>query len=288
MRTGADFQQLYHALMAFSALSMSYKKGIPNLDALQHYQQALPSLQASLRSEQDLTSDGVFLTHFILLLYEIAAGEPRGLSLWSQHIDQLQRIILLRRDIYDHEPYTFIIWWVASIDTHVVLSGMGNGDFIETMLQQNMLPSGIDPQNPYHTFHDSPSDGSLAPIENGALPSALAFHRRISILAAELGLLARDLRAEEKRSAHNRNQTVARRRQERIGVLQDTLRRAWNVQMPVSVASGYCNQVLPVGARGIFEHVSHVFIGYHYVGTFEIFRTRLTLTCSPSPSTAPA
>ena len=57
--------------MAFSALSMSYKNGVANLDALQHYQQALPSLQSSLRTEQDLTSDGVFLTHFILLLYEV-------------------------------------------------------------------------------------------------------------------------------------------------------------------------------------------------------------------------
>lgn len=78
-KQAADFLPLYHALMAFSALSMSYKNGIANLDALQHYQQALPSLKASLRSEQDLTSDGVFLTHFILLLYEIAAGEPRKL-----------------------------------------------------------------------------------------------------------------------------------------------------------------------------------------------------------------
>ena len=60
--------------MAFSALSMSFKNGVANLDALQHYQQALPSLQSSLRSEQDLTSDGVFLTHFILLLYEVTSS----------------------------------------------------------------------------------------------------------------------------------------------------------------------------------------------------------------------
>ena len=62
--------------MAFSALSMSCKNGIPNLDALQHYQQALPLLQANLRSEQDLASDGVFLTHFILLLYEVSVISP--------------------------------------------------------------------------------------------------------------------------------------------------------------------------------------------------------------------
>ena len=234
--------------MAFSALSMSYKSGIPNLDALQHYQKALPSLQASLRTEADLTSDGVFLTHFILLLYEISAGEPRGLSLWAQHIDQLRRITLLRHQNNGCEPYSFIVWWVANIDTHVVLSGMGNGEFIETMLRHNLLSSGKDPQNPYQVYDHSSSE---------ALPSALAFHRRICILAAELALLGRDLRAEERATPHGGNPGRNRRWQERIGVLQDTLRRAWNVQMPLSVANGYCNQVLPVGARGIFEHVSH-------------------------------
>ncbi len=246
--------------MAFSALSMSYKSGIPNLDALQHYQKALPSLQASLRTEADLTSDGVFLTHFILLLYEISAGEPRGLSLWAQHIDQLRRITLLRHQIHGCEPYSFIVWWVASIDTHVVLSGMGNGEFIETMLRHNLLPSGKDPENPYLVYDHSPSGGLASPLSSEALPSALAFHRRICILAADLALMGRDLRAEERATPHSRSPGCTRRWQERIGVLQDTLRRTWNVQMPVSVANGYCNQVLPVGARGIFEHVSHSFV----------------------------
>ena len=241
--------------MAFSALSMSYRNGVPNLEALQHYQQALPSLQASLRSEHDLTSDGVFLTHFILLLYEIAAGEPRGLSLWSQHIDQLLRICMIRRKLYTHEPYPFIIWWVANIDTHVLLSGMGNGGFIETMLRNNMLPSGIDPQRPYDTIRSTSPSTGLA-NENEALPSAIAFHRRLNVLAAELGLLARDLRAEERINPHDMSQATVRRRQERIEILQDAFRRMWNLQMPASVAGGYCNQILPVSARGVFEHVS--------------------------------
>lgn len=70
--------------MAFSALSMSYKTEVPNLDALQHYQQALPSLQSSLRTEQDLTSDGVFLTHFILLLYEVKPLESYASSAFTE------------------------------------------------------------------------------------------------------------------------------------------------------------------------------------------------------------
>ncbi len=191
------------------------------------------------------------MTHFILLLYEIAAGEPRGLSLWSQHISQLLRIILLRREMYENEPYGFIIWWVASIDTHVVLSGMGNGEFVEQMLRHNLLPTGIGSDAHYH-----PSRRPLSPDPHQALPSALSFHRRISILAAQLGLLARDLRKEAKKYNNFPSVAVVRGWTERICVLQDTLRRAWNVQMPASIASGYCNQILPVGARGIFEHVS--------------------------------
>lgn len=137
---------------------------------------------------------------------------------------------------------------------------MGNGKYVETMLRKNMLPSGVDPQDPYHTSDSaSPSHGLTSPSGYETLPSALAFHRRISILAAELGLLARDIRAEEKQKPHDRSRAIIQSRHERIGVLQDKLRRAWNVHMPVSVANGYCNLILPVGARGIFEHVSNIF-----------------------------
>ena len=238
--------------MAFSALSMSHNNCSPCVEALCHYQQALPLLQASLHTEEDLASDGVFLTHFILLLYEIAAGEARGLSLWNQHISQLQRITLLRKHMYGNEPYTFIVWWVTSIDTHVVLSGMGDGSFCETMLRQNLLPTGIESETRY-----SPFSNELVP-DLGALPSSLAFHRRIKVVAAELGLLTRDLREESRQLTPNQPSLVTIRHwQGRISTLQDTLRRAWNVQMPASVASGYCNQLLPVGARGIFEHVRH-------------------------------
>ncbi|KAL9101362.1 MAG: hypothetical protein Q9163_003363 [Psora crenata] len=243
------FLPLYHALMAFSAFSMSLKHGIPSVHALQHYQQAFPSLKAS-RTEEDLASDGVFLTHFILLLYEIAADEPRGLSLWSQHISRLKKIILLRRDMHGSEPYDFIIWWVACIDVHVVLSGMGHGEYVKTMLHRGLLPTNVGSGFPGNVTRTLP-----LPTENGALPSPLAFHRRICVLAAELGLLATDLRNETKRMMPLAPSSATRCNwQAKIGVLQGTLRRTWSAQMPISVASGYCNRILPVGARGIFEH----------------------------------
>lgn len=57
--------------MALCALGISQRSGVKNLDSLQHYQQALPSLQKTLQTAQDLSSDGALLTHFILLLYEV-------------------------------------------------------------------------------------------------------------------------------------------------------------------------------------------------------------------------
>lgn len=57
--------------MAVSALSLSHSGTGHNVDALQYYQQAFPSLQVSLRNNDDLVSDGLFLTHFLLLIYEV-------------------------------------------------------------------------------------------------------------------------------------------------------------------------------------------------------------------------
>lgn len=57
--------------MAISALSLAHRDGGLSVDSLQHYQQAFPSLQECIRSDQDLCSDGVFLTHFLLLVYEV-------------------------------------------------------------------------------------------------------------------------------------------------------------------------------------------------------------------------
>ena len=58
-------------MMALAALSMASQDGKERLDALQHYQQALPALQSTLKSAEDLSSDGAFLTHFLLLVYEV-------------------------------------------------------------------------------------------------------------------------------------------------------------------------------------------------------------------------
>lgn len=71
-RQADDVHQLFHAMMAVAALALAHREGNERLDALQHYQKALPALQSNLRSAGDLSSDGAFLTHFLLLVYEVS------------------------------------------------------------------------------------------------------------------------------------------------------------------------------------------------------------------------
>lgn len=58
-------------MMAVSALNLSHRDGVTNLDALQHYQQVASALQNNLKSAEDLSSNGTFLTHLLLLFYEV-------------------------------------------------------------------------------------------------------------------------------------------------------------------------------------------------------------------------
>ena len=67
-------------MMAVAALSLAQQDSTARLDALQHYQQALPALQLNLRSADDFYSDGGFLTHFMLLVYEVSFREQVDLS----------------------------------------------------------------------------------------------------------------------------------------------------------------------------------------------------------------
>ena len=240
--------------MALCALGIAHKSGIQNLDSLQHYQQALPSLQKTLRSPEDLSSDGALLTHFILLLYEIAAVAPQGSNLWSEHLSQLLRIFVLRREMYDTEPYSFLLWWVCSIDTHALLCGTSNGELVEAMLQYNMFPAADNVvQNVAGECYDSVTE------EAHAMPTVLEFNRKIEILACRVGLLRRNLRREAEafaRQGIKMTKAELFTRQRKVAELQLTLRRTWTEHMPPYVAVGLRNKTLPSRARGIFDNVS--------------------------------
>lgn len=253
----ADRYQLYHALMALCALGIAHRSGIQNLDSLQHYQQALPCLQKTLRSPEDLSSDGALLTHFVLLLYEIAAAAPRGSNLWSQHVNQLLRIFVLRSEMYETEPYSFLLWWVCNIDTHALICGTSNGELVEAMLQYNMWPTADNVVQ----LHGSGDCYDPSTEEARAMPAVLDFNRKIEILTCRLGLLRRNLKREADESGRQgikmSNSNISER-QRRVMDMQQALRRAWTEQMPPYITVGLRNKALSTRARGIFDNVSHL------------------------------
>lgn len=251
------FPPLFHAMMAVAALSMAQQDGQERLDALEHYHQALPALQNNLRSTDDLSSDGAFLTHFLLLVYDVAAAESGGSNPWAQHLAQLLRISLARRAIFGGEMYPFITWWICNIDLYALYSGAGTGDFVGTMLTNDMMPPP--------SFHLYPlgMDGSsiMYPEETSTLPSVLQLNYEVTVLAVRLGLLAQELKQEtffKREDESLQEQHVSTRiRQSRILDLQESFRQLWTAPTIMMIAQRV--DLLPRRARQLFSHASSLY-----------------------------
>ncbi|XHG05253.1 hypothetical protein AWENTII_008493 [Aspergillus wentii] len=220
-REAAEFPPLFHAMMAVSALSLAHQDGSQNMDALQYYQQAFPSLQNSIRSSEDLLSDGLFLTHFLLLVYEIAAAEPSGSNLWSHHISRLLHISILRRSTLGAERYSFVIWWVCNIDLYALLSGAGTGEFIGAMIENHLLPEAGSLLYPAGNGGYS----VIYPQENDSLPILLRLYHDTFILSFQLGFLGAEIRRSIKQSSFMF--IPSDRQQREISGIQEAFRGLW-------------------------------------------------------------
>ena len=168
-------------------------------------------------------------------------------------MDQLLRIILLRHQLYGPEQYSFIVWWLCAIDAHAVLTGGGDGKFVETLLRHNMIPQTIEKRPRNGSMDSFPSfTGDIIPA-----PSPLKFHRNIALQAAKLGRLGRDFRLEvlQQETAVMSDEQVYIR-QQRLNQAQNSLKQTWDAYFPSFQAMGYTNDRVPVKDRGIFEHVS--------------------------------
>ncbi|KAK2806917.1 hypothetical protein FQN51_005717 [Onygenales sp. PD_10] len=224
------FRPLFHAMMAVSALSLSHQEKGQSIAALQHYQETLPFLQTSMRSHQDLSSDGVFLTHFLLLIYEIAAAEPGGSNLWSHHLERLLRIFLMRNEVFETEQFPFVIWWVCYIDLYALFSGAGTGEFVRTVLKNDMIPA---PR--FHLYPLGANGMSIIyPQERDILPTILQLNHDIFVLAARLGLLASECRRESVSISPTYGNTgqpyptqLEADREKRLFAIQQSLRHLW-------------------------------------------------------------
>ncbi|GFF49318.1 hypothetical protein IFM46972_08771 [Aspergillus udagawae] len=185
-REATNFPPLFHAMMAISALNLDRKSGSHSIDGLHYYHQAFLSLQNSVWSDKDLLLDGLFLTHFLLLAYELAAPELDGSSLWSHHISRLLHISALRRSTFGIEPYPQIIWWICSVDLYALLSGAGTGAFVQEALENPALLPGL---GAFQQSMHIQSYGSVS-LEDGDSLIVLRLYHDTFKLAARLGFLA--------------------------------------------------------------------------------------------------
>ncbi|TKA69613.1 hypothetical protein B0A49_05430 [Cryomyces minteri] len=248
---------LYHAICALSALSLAYKGVSKMEDALQHYQQALPFPQSNINSPSDMCTDGVFFRHFFLLIYDVAAAPHYGISnMWGLHLHHLLRIVLIRRERPDGEPFPFLVWWISLIDIYACLSGSGRGELVNTLIQSHMFPAvheQLPPLGPAGSPMYYPEEVELfAPI--------LELNHGIVLLAAQLGRTAQYLRTEAVKELQGVSESRLSapgelvNRQHQVLQMQGDLRNYWAVHYP---------RVLPVGlhaARGFLpERVQRVF-----------------------------
>ncbi|KIV95341.1 hypothetical protein, variant 1 [Exophiala mesophila] len=251
----ATFTPLFHAMMAVSALSLSSNDGNARLDALQHYQQALPALQSTLKGPEDLSSDGAFLTHFLLLVYEIAAAEADDSNLWSQHLSTLLRIVYLRRELFGGERFPYIIWWIFKIDLDALFSGAGRGEFVSSMLNNDIIPPPS-----FHLYPLGPDGSSVVMGEElDTLPTILQLDYEVTLLAARLALLSHEFRNDKSFNVSDqlhRNQAT-RIRQSQVFEVQEALRQLWAA--PAVMILSQRQNSLPDRSRQLYEHAATLY-----------------------------
>jgi hypothetical protein len=251
-----SFPPLFHAMMALAALSMAQHDTKARLDALEHYDQSASALQSNLRTSQDLSSDGAFLTHFLLLVYEIAGAETGHSNMWSQQLSTLLQISKLRREIYHGERYPFITWWICNIDLYALFSGAGRGDFVGTMLREEMIP----PPG-FHLYPLGPDGSSIVYADEiTTLPAILQLNYEVTLLAVRLGLLAQELRHDAMMNtsddSHQRHFDT-KLRLSRVFELQESLRGLWIAESVILI--GQQVNSLPFRSKQLFEHASSLY-----------------------------
>ncbi|KAL2864566.1 uncharacterized protein BJX67DRAFT_373754 [Aspergillus lucknowensis] len=242
----SNFPPLLHIMMALSALSLVRQGNSHFLDALQYYDQAMPSLQASLQNCEDVLSDGLFLTHFLLLIYQITFAKPsHGSSLWSHHMSRLLQLSLLRQSVAGRERYPLVIWLVSHVDLYALFSGAGAGEYVKAAVTNHLLPEAE------LLFHPtgSESPAMLYTGEYDVLLLIMRLHRESFLLAVRLGLFA----AEVRRSKLPHVEQVY----QELENLRGAFRRLWTSHDIRSLAEGQPN--LPKRSRHSFQQLSLLF-----------------------------
>jgi hypothetical protein len=258
------FPPLYHAICALSALNLSYS-GLSSLEeAMQHYHRALDA-HTTASTSRNLLSDGIFFRHFLLLVYDIClttnTGADGEADMWAKHLDQLRWLATQRHKVGGNgSSYAYTIWKICELDTYACLLGCGDGSFMQTMLQEGMLPAA-ELQIPMSTAVSQASAGAspYALEEISTFSAILDLHQVILAHVAQIATTAQQFRAEAQENEITLPATVARWQASTIQ-LQAALNASWLQAYPQQHVgpdgSSALVANLPERVRAVFEGVS--------------------------------
>ena len=90
-----------------------------------------------------MLSDGVFLRHYLLFIYDISMtvdASNAGAGMWADHLKHLVRLTQNRVAHFGKEPHAFVMWSICSFDAYACLMGSGDCEYFRTILETNILP----------------------------------------------------------------------------------------------------------------------------------------------------
>ncbi|KAB8302001.1 hypothetical protein EYC80_005454 [Monilinia laxa] len=211
-RYAENYLPLYLAIVALSALSLSRFESNSFADVLERYHRVIPALQHAAKTPEDAYSDGALFTHYLLLLFEVAATGHRKSNMWEHHSAQILRILQLRRQSFGEEPCDFISVWVTYIDMYALLTTTGTGAFSKSVIEQKMLPP---PEKP---LDNSKLNMVFLPEAFRQMPLLLRINRELTLMALEMAQIGRELRVEAKDLSRSITEIKMRQRNSMPGI----------------------------------------------------------------------
>lgn len=188
------------------------------------------------------------------------------LTAWSLVL----RITIKRHEVNETERYAQLVWYICMTDILVALCGCGSGGFVKAMLQYGLFP--IDTR-----LVVSAASGMVRNEESEYMSLVMNFDGEIAVMAARLGLMARQLRRDAEQQTHvDETSFVSMQmgpghRQQQISVIQQDLRWKWH-QKPPELMLGIRHNTLPAKVQGYYDHVSrpifYCFAAYYIRASF--------------------
>ncbi|KAG8623586.1 hypothetical protein KVT40_008562 [Elsinoe batatas] len=220
-----SFLPLHHAICAITLLSLHYQGIARWEDALEREGIATRSLARSLRSEEDLNSDGVLYLHFLLLVYDIC-NPLNDENMWYQHMQQLRRIGVNRNQALDTNTdiYWQVLGFALMLDIQAAFSGRDSRGLAAAHAAGELmpvLPPPIAPMPPSSPIHRQEVE-MMVPL--------ITFSREIMFVTTRLSQLS--LRSRQDSTDPELGQQAIAAKQQAIGQFQTDLWAAWNQYYP--------------------------------------------------------